>query len=367
MKKKNKWLIGLASVLLISFVISIVLTKNGKIERIAFAKTTNIDQSLESSHSILEELASFPELHHALSKESPEAAWDGAYVIPGLDETVTLNHHSGELDVCTTMTPQGLAVNEDYVFISAYCYTAEHHSVIYVLNKGSRELVKEIVLNGIPHVGGMAYDDTNDVLWVTSEKDETAQVVTLSLDSIEAYDLESDGQPISYSDSIDLPEIKRASTVTIHDGSLYVAYFNEKNTSVMHQYVISRTTNAEGKIVHALDTTQSIEEASPDDVNKIGKEIQGLVFYEEKLLLSRSSGRDQDSTLLFFNRLTEDNDFTDKNANIEIAMPSYMEQIVIHGNQLYILFESGAYPYREHGNPSIDRVLTVDITELFTD
>lgn len=367
MKKKNKRLIGLASVLLIGFVIAVALTKNGKMERITFAKTTNTAQSLESSHSTLEEMSSFPELHHTLFKKSSEADWEDTYVIPGLDITATLNHQSGELDVCTTMTPQGLAVNEDYVFISAYCYTEEHHSVIYVLNKSSREFVKEIVLNGIPHVGGIAYDDTNDILWVTSEKGETAQVVTLSMDSIETYDLKSDGQPIAYSDSIDLPEIKRASTITLHNGSLYVAYFNEKDTSVMHKYVISRTTNAEGKIVHALDTTKSIEEASPDDVNKIGKEIQGLVFYEEKLLLSRSSGRDHDSTLLFFNRLKAGDDFTDKNANIEITMPSYMEQIVIHGNHLYILFESGAYPYREHGNPSIDRVLTVDITELFTD
>ena len=31
--------------------------------------------------------------------------------------------------VCTTMTPQGLAVTEDYVFVSAYCHAKKHNSV----------------------------------------------------------------------------------------------------------------------------------------------------------------------------------------------------------------------------------------------
>jgi hypothetical protein len=44
-----------------------------------------------------------------------------------------------------------------------------------------------------------------------------------------------------------------------------------------------------------------------------------------------------------------------------------MEQIVVDGKHLYILFESGAYPYRDHGNPSIDRVLRMNIDNLFAE
>ena len=48
------------------------------------------------------------------------------YVIPGLKSTRTLQiRTSGTLDICTSMTPQGLAVTEDYMLISAYCRTGK--------------------------------------------------------------------------------------------------------------------------------------------------------------------------------------------------------------------------------------------------
>ena len=42
----------------------------------------------------------------------------GTYIIPGLKATRTLLTSEGDMPaMCTTMTPQGLAVTEDYVFI----------------------------------------------------------------------------------------------------------------------------------------------------------------------------------------------------------------------------------------------------------
>ena len=46
--------------------------------------------------------------------------------------------------MCTTMTPQGLAVTEDYVFISAYCHAKKHNSVIYMINKESHRFIKKL-------------------------------------------------------------------------------------------------------------------------------------------------------------------------------------------------------------------------------
>ena len=47
----------------------------------------------------------------------------GTYIIPGLKATQTLLTSEGDMPaMCTTMTPQGLAVTEDYVFVSAYCH-----------------------------------------------------------------------------------------------------------------------------------------------------------------------------------------------------------------------------------------------------
>ncbi|MDB6352780.1 hypothetical protein PH235_04345 [Trichococcus sp. K1Tr] len=364
-KKKRKINLVLIGVVLAGIIGLILLTKNGKIERISLAEETNTEASLGSFESLEDELSKHPELYRAVFDVEGVNPEENTYVIPGMDATLTLHHEHEGTDICTTMTPQGLAVNKDYLFISAYCKTKTHNSVIHVLDKKSGSFIKEIVLDGIPHAGGLAFDNNHELLWVTSEKGDTAQVITLSLKDIEAYDFTDSAEPINYTDSIALPDIKRASTITVHGDDLYVAHFDDEETSVMHRYLISTTENDNGEEVHALDTGKSTEEASPDDVDKIGKEIQGLAFHQEKLMLSRSSGRKHDSTLLSFDRLKENEDFTDKNVNTEITMPSYMEQIVVDGKHLYILFESGAYAYRDHGNPSIDRVMRVEIDTLF--
>ena len=44
----------------------------------------------------------------------------GTYVVPGLKSTRTLKvKGDGEAEVCTSMTPQGLAFTEDYILVSA--------------------------------------------------------------------------------------------------------------------------------------------------------------------------------------------------------------------------------------------------------
>jgi hypothetical protein len=102
----------------------------------------------------------------------------GTYVVPGLKSTRTLKvKGDGEAEVCTSMTPQGLAITEDYILVSAYCTTKAHDSVIYVIDQESRRFVKEIVLNTKAHVGGMAYDTMNQILWVTGQGSTWAQAM----------------------------------------------------------------------------------------------------------------------------------------------------------------------------------------------
>ena len=42
---------------------------------------------------------------------------------------------TGENEVCQWMTPQGVGFSQDFVFISAYCYDHQHHSIIHVLDR----------------------------------------------------------------------------------------------------------------------------------------------------------------------------------------------------------------------------------------
>jgi len=90
---------------------------------------------------------------------------EAVLLVPGLKEATTavattatakaetrLHKHA---DQCEAMTPQGLAVSEDYLFISAYCSQQEHHSQLYIIERTSGRHLKTVVLPKRPHVGGL--------------------------------------------------------------------------------------------------------------------------------------------------------------------------------------------------------------------
>jgi hypothetical protein len=111
----------------------------------------------------------------------------GTYIIPGLKNTKTLLTAEGTTEAtCTSMTPHGLAVTDQYVLISAYCHTYQHNSVIYVVDKESHHFVKEVILPGRPHVGGLAYDPEHEVLWYSSNTEGIAQAISIDMAAIEA-------------------------------------------------------------------------------------------------------------------------------------------------------------------------------------
>lgn len=121
----------------------------------------------------------------------------GTYVIPGLKNTRTLLTKKGATPaMCTSMTPQGLAVTEDYVLVSAYCSTQKHNSVIYVIDKEKHNFIKEVILPGQPHVGGLAYDPEHKLLWYSSNINGIAQAVSIKMDTIEAYDYDDSHLPV---------------------------------------------------------------------------------------------------------------------------------------------------------------------------
>ncbi len=60
-----------------------------------------------------------------------------------------------------------------------YCHAKKHNSVIYMINKESHRFIKEIILPGQPHVGGLAYDSEHQILWYSSNTQELAQAVVL--------------------------------------------------------------------------------------------------------------------------------------------------------------------------------------------
>jgi hypothetical protein len=285
----------------------------------------------------------------------------GTYIIPGLKNTKTLLTAEGTTEAtCTSMTPQGLAVTDQYVLISAYCHTYQHNSVIYVVDKESHHFVKEVILPGRPHVGGLAYDPEHEVLWYSSNTEGIAQAISIDMAAIEAYDYEDGHRPIAVRQICSLYGIVRDSFMTFYEGCLYVGCFNKYTESTIARYAI----DVDGNLVNRLDESlgMNFEMAIPLDYSTISEQAQGMAFYQDKLLLSHSFGI-LPSRLVFYEQ-SDKRLYVNENSAKIFRFPERMEQICVDGDDLYVLFESAAYAYSASSVNIVDRVLKLSLSKM---
>lgn len=285
----------------------------------------------------------------------------GTYVVPGLKATRTLQAgETGEAKICSSMTPQGLAVAENYILISAYCRTKEHNSVIYMIDKESGSFIKEIVLNNRAHVGGLAYDTMNRNLWITGQGSTWAQANAISLEHLEAYDFGAECEPIQFDMSYNLYRMKRASFMTYHDGALFVGFFTQDDASIIEKYLV----NADGTLYEKEDRNlkRTVGVTGPVacavSMQVISGKVQGMAFYNNKILLTRSYGV-MPSEVQVFN-YSRYGILSTSEAYKTIRFPERLEQIYQNGNDIYALFESAAYSYRMSSFSRIDRVIKLN-------
>lgn len=270
------------------------------------------------------------------------------YVIPGMEMTESFSIKTNKKVKCTSMTPQGLAVTEKYIFISAYCYTHKHHSVLYVLDRKTKKFIKELVLDSTSHVGGLAFDNMHNKLWVAEYKNSKSYVGSLKLEDIEKYDIR-DNKKIEYTDFVLLKGIKRASFITYNNNSLLVGYFN----LFKHGYFKIYNINNKGTINKNTNITR-----------KIDKKIQGMAYDNNILYLSQSYSSNN-SKLIIFDKVTDiknNNNYYEDKAKDSISLPEKLEQIYVYKDKLYMLFESSAFSYKFTSNNHIDRVISFSLT-----
>lgn len=326
------------------------------------ATETTTEPALYTVKEQMSILRSFEELYQlAFSGRAIEEDY-GMIAIPGLEATKTLTENeNGEIEMCTSMTPQGLAVARDNILISAYCHTHQHNSVVYVLDKNTHEYIKTIVLPNKDHVGGLAFDKEHNMIWVSTSHDGRAAASAFSFQNMEAYDLDEMEVPISYSHDYDLYTLERDSFMTYGDGYLYIGHFSRNETSVVQKFKIDDS----GALKTSSGTELGIDKdiAIPDDVKKIPKKIQGFAIYEDKVILTQSYGITR-SSLLVYNYSDVMHRTQQKYTLNKITLPQKLQQIYIDGTDVYILFESAAYAYSAQPMPKVDRVLKLHLDEV---
>lgn len=299
----------------------------------------------------------------------------GMYKIPGLYQAETLSLATNEITDSRTMTPQGVTLTEKYLLISAYSHDHQNHSVIYMLDRETHRFIKTVVLPGHPHLGGIAYDPKHQRVWVTTGGP-FAGLSSIDLKELEAYQLKKN-HVISYHQQISLKEVSHASALSYTSGVLVVGYFTLGEYGRMATYRL----NNQGELtIASQEKVSSFDQGKKDQsgvtpvppsqfARSLGSwktldMIQGLTFYKDYLLMSQSWGPDRPGKIYFFNLDKVDNFFSLKDAEFSVDTPPYIEQITTDGNQLYALFEGGAWPYRTRNPVLVDHVIQLDIKDL---
>lgn len=363
--KKNRWkrrvlAVCLVLVLIPAGYIGIIFGCMGKVEPKTDAVTTNAESSQYTLEEFSERLQPYSGLYEEAVLAHADEPDSGTYVIPGLESARTLlDNGAKRFSVCTGMTPQGIAVSGQYLFISAYCQSKNHNSVIFVVDKETHDFVKEVVLPNKAHVGSLAYDARNDNLWVCGSRNGIAQVNALDMESIEAYDFSEGWEPISFLHVNNILDIPRSSFMAYQAPYLYVGYYSTQEDSTIKKYEVQDDGNIRSVAVEhpASKVRQGV--AEEDDL-KISPYAQGMTFLGDILFLSYSMGIFP-SRLAAYQVSDGVRDFTDEMALEDIRLPYMLEQIYMDGGTMYLLFESGAYPYRYLPGLSVDRVLKIDI------
>ena len=330
-------------------------------EPVTKAFTTSTEAVLYDQEEQLSVLKHFEEMYGAMTRRIPEEDY-GMVILPGLDSTQTLkDNESGEISICTSMTPQGICIAEEYILVSAYCHTHTHNSVIYVIDKNTGEFRKEIVLKDKNHVGGLAYDTKYHLVWVSSGQNDRASVSAFSLKNLKAYDLEKRKKPITYTYKYDLYTLEKDSFMTYADGYLYIGHFSMDENSVVQKFQIGEHGGLKTQSGSSFGIDKRI--AIPEDVKQIPNRIQGIAIYKDKVILTQSYG--WTPSKLFVHNYSDFMHQTEKQYTInKISMPQKLEQIYIDGNDLYVLFESAAYAYRAQPLPKVDRICKLSLSDI---
>ena len=247
---------------------------------------------------------------------------------------INLNDILFPLDLNAVEVPQGICKVKNYVLISCY-KTDNSKSCIIIYKNGIR--TKEVVLKNKSHVGGIGYDKKTNLLFICDVNGKVSsynffEFIKGNLDSRKKIKTEN----------------KVCSFLTVNDNKLFVGSFNKIKRGKVNVFEIGKN-----KIKYNYSF-------------KVPNKIQGLTFYNKDdvnyLLLSKSFGRKQNSKLLIYRF-----DLKRKNyiiTKIKYKFPPMLEQIVVDGNKLLLLFESSACIYKDSCRCVTSDVISLDINNL---
>ena len=267
--------------------------------------------------------------------------------------------------------PQGMAYysDEDIMLISNYMFDGRP-SCITAVSMSDGLLTKILWLlnpDGSPHkghVGGLAVSKKH--LWIASGKG----VYYISL---EIFSSQQDNSNLTM--TAFAPTAAKGSFATFADGILWIGEFTSRDGSYSvpdsHHF---RTTDAAmnhgwlagfilDSVLDMINPDHKISDVSyPDYILSIPDEVQGAAFIRDKIILSQSYGRNNDSRISIYQNPMNETSINDatldngrsipvwilekENLEREIMAPPMTEGIVEYKGSAAVLYESGSDKYR---------------------
>ncbi len=287
---------------------------------------------------------------------------DESYVIPGIDQTNIRNK-----EVCGGMIPQGICVAGEYLLISAYDSShkvvvdsshrsdRKQRSVLYVMDVTSRQYLTTITLDTKCHVGALAYNPDDELIYIADSVHGVVQKLSLEkvVERVKAGD-DAHAEILKFEKGAIDTQGYRPSLLSYYDGCLYVGQFARSRWGELFENEMV-VFDEDGELLtkHAID---------------IPYYAQGVSFAEWNnkiyMLVSSSYGRDNVAQLSVYQMDKGKGGLLSCECKIgSFACPNMSEDIDIQGDAIYTCYESASNFYRlsldDNGTSSnaVDRIM----------
>ncbi len=246
--------------------------------------------------------------------------------IPGMPGTRFKDYITNKLfsvDQC----PQGLCVTEEHILVTSYSTgNHENYGSLYVFDRRTGDYLATLSMKKGSHLGGICYDGEN--LWICHSNYRTIERLDYAL--VKEIAKHQPGRTIELAQKHEEYRVLNSpSCITFFSGKLWIATHTRFFKSIMKSYRYSGG---------ALEECE--EFAIPD-------KVQGVAFDEDgHVYLSTSFGRSKSSYIKVYRSAYDLSKQPEKPAEC-VEMPPCSEELAIAGDELLVLFESGAQKYME--------------------
>lgn len=229
---------------------------------------------------------------------------------------------------CSDMTPQGITFAGDYLLISAYCSLSTHSSILYVFNESDKSYYGTIKLPSKAHVGGVAYDNNkNGNIWVS--KGNAVGCFKYS----ELVKCKNKVLSISkYNKTVNLDYTASTMCYDTVNNYLWIAPFDEGFADC---YEVNNNITDNPTLTNKFSITTPT------------KTVQGISVRGNKMIISSSYGRNNDSKLYSY---TWNQNSKEKTGEKITILPAMSEGVVMGSIYTYIVYESVAKQYYDKEN-----------------